>query len=93
MDLGAKFKSVNAFVEISEAELIKYYSDVCQNLTKWVAKPPRVKKPAESASDGQAQSEEQKLISTLMGADQEKGGITSNDTPKPSIPVSTFLNS
>jgi hypothetical protein len=90
VDLGAKFKSVNAFVEISEQELVKYYRDVCQNLTKWIAKPPRVKKSLESSAAGQSQTGEQKLISTLMGGNQVQENSQSSDASSPSTSVSTF---
>lgn len=69
VDLGAKFRSVKAFVEISEIQLISFYVDVCQHLTKWVAKPPQVKKSAENSSTSLEESEEEKLISTLIGGD------------------------
>ena len=44
IDMGAKFKSVKAFVELSEAALIDFYSDICQHLSRWIPKAPQVKK-------------------------------------------------
>ncbi len=92
IDLGAKFKSVKAFVEIAEDELVKFYGDVCQNLTRWVAKPPRVKSSSGTASDDQSQSDEQRLISTLIGEKQDRGGLQPADERSLSTSVSTFLN-
>jgi hypothetical protein len=44
IDLGAKLKAAFSFVEVSEEAVSKYYQDVCENLYKWVPKPPKIKR-------------------------------------------------
>ena len=92
VDLGAKFKSVNAFVEISEAELIKFYSDVCQNLTKWVAKPPRVRKTQATTSTSEAHSEGEKLVASLLGGVEDKRQETAAAISVSGFAPNSFLN-
>ncbi len=92
VDLGAKFRSVAAFVEISEAELIKFYSDICQNLTKWVAKPPRVNRASEPSPVGQDASEEEKLIAKLLNGDSDKHDSPAEPTSATGIPAAALLN-
>jgi hypothetical protein len=79
-------------VEISETELIKFYSDVCQNLTKWVAKPPRVKKSKSGESGAEPNSEEDKLVATLLGGVEEKPQESATATPVPGFAPNSFLN-
>jgi len=43
IDLAARFKGSKTFVEESSKEFPKFYQDVGQQLTKWVAKAPKVK--------------------------------------------------
>lgn len=43
MELGGKFKGQRVFVESSVAAVLIFYHDVGQNLTKWVAPPPKTK--------------------------------------------------
>ena len=43
IDLAARFKGTKTFVEDSSKEFPLFYLDVGQNLTKWVAKAPKVK--------------------------------------------------
>ncbi len=92
VDMGAKFKSVNAFVEISEAELIKFYSDICQNLTKWVAKPPKVRKSQENTQTSEVHSEEEKLVASLLGGVEDKPQETATAISEPGYAPNSFLN-
>ena len=80
VDLGAKFKSVKGFVEIAEGQLINFYKDVCQNLIKWVPKPPKVKEPTTSLSKP-VQSEEEKLLDTLTGISKDEQYTPPNYSP------------
>jgi len=43
VDLAARFKGAKTFVEDSSKEFPKFYQDVGQQLSKWVAKAPKVK--------------------------------------------------
>lgn len=45
VDLAARFKGAKTFVEEASKEFPKFYHDVGQQLTKWVAKAPKVKEP------------------------------------------------
>jgi hypothetical protein len=43
IDLGAKFKSGSAFVEIVEHEILEFYKRTGEHLVKWTPKPPKIK--------------------------------------------------
>jgi hypothetical protein len=43
LDLGGKFKGQKVFVEFATAAVPTFYHDVGQNLTKWIAPPPKTK--------------------------------------------------
>lgn len=45
VDLAARFKGSKTFVEDSSKEFPRFYQDVGQQLTKWMAKAPKVKRP------------------------------------------------
>lgn len=47
LDLGAKFKGQKVFVELLVTALPKFYEEVGQYLTNWVASPPKPKKSEE----------------------------------------------
>lgn len=44
VDLAGKFQQKRKFVEIAEAEIVRFYEDVGQHLKNWVPPPPKVKK-------------------------------------------------
>jgi hypothetical protein len=43
VDLGAKFKGQKVFVEVATASVPEFYRDAGQNLTRWIAPPPKAK--------------------------------------------------
>jgi hypothetical protein len=43
VDLGAKFKGQKVFVESATAAVPAFYRDAGENLTRWVAPPPKTK--------------------------------------------------
>jgi hypothetical protein len=51
LDLGGKFKGQKVFVELVTAALPKFYEEVGQYLTNWVASPPKPKKSDERAEE------------------------------------------
>lgn len=48
IDLAAKFKGSKTFVEESSKGFPKFYQDVGQQLSQWVAKAPKIKEPAQA---------------------------------------------
>lgn len=48
VDLGAKFGGSKNFVEACETALPRFYRNVVQHMTAWVAKPPKIKEPKAS---------------------------------------------
>jgi hypothetical protein len=44
VDLGGRFQQKRKFIEIAEAEIIRFYKDVGQHLRNWVAPAPKIKK-------------------------------------------------
>ena len=51
VDLGAKFKGQKVFVESATAAVPAFYRDAGQNLTRWVAPPPKTKNEAGKEQD------------------------------------------
>lgn len=49
IDLAAKFKGSKTFVEESSKGFPKFYQDIGQQLTQWVAKAPKIKEPEQTA--------------------------------------------
>ena len=49
VDLAGRFKGAKTFIEDSSIEFSRFYQDVGQHLTKWIAAPPQIKdlKPTE----------------------------------------------
>ena len=45
VELNGRFIGVKTFVEESSKEFLKFYEDVGQQLSKWVAKAPKLKEP------------------------------------------------
>lgn len=43
VDLAARFQQKRKFVEITEAEILRFYQEVGQHLKNWIAPPPKVK--------------------------------------------------
>lgn len=48
IDLAAKFKGSKTFVEESSKGFPKFYQDIGQQLTQWVAKAPKIKEPEQT---------------------------------------------
>ncbi len=48
IDLSARFKGAKTFIEDASKEFPKFYKDVGEQLSKWVAKAPRVQEESES---------------------------------------------
>jgi hypothetical protein len=51
VDLATRFKGAATFVEDIKRELPKYYRDVVQNVSNWVAKPPKLAERPELSPD------------------------------------------
>ena len=51
IDLGAKFKGQKVFVEIATAAVPAFYRDAGQNLSKWIAPPPKAKSDGNKEPD------------------------------------------
>jgi hypothetical protein len=51
VDMGAKFKAPMVFVETAVAAIQSFYRDAGQNLSKWVAPPPKTKSAGEQNSE------------------------------------------
>ena len=75
MDLGAKFKSVKKFVELSDAALISFYSDVGQNMVRWVPKAPKVKRSTKESGNVDSRKDGDQFLSSLL--DINANGIES----------------
>jgi hypothetical protein len=56
VDLGGRFKGSSTFVEDVRLELPRFYKDVVQNVTNWVAKAPAYREPAPEKADAIAAS-------------------------------------
>jgi hypothetical protein len=50
IDLNGRFTGVKTFVEESSKEFLNFYQDVGQQLSKWVARAPRLKEPESAVS-------------------------------------------
>lgn len=60
IDLAARFKGPNTFVEDMRRELPRFYQEVVQNVTNWVPKPPRIRdeNPVAGASEEKSSKDE-----------------------------------
>lgn len=56
VDLAGRFQQKRKFIEVSEAEMIRFYKDVGQHLRNWVPPAPKVKK--EQPPSGEEVSQE-----------------------------------
>ena len=74
IDLGAKFKGQKVFVESATAAVPAFYRDAGQNLTRWVAPPPKTKNEASKEPDdsfGDIEPEETPTVSQHITPDWE----------------------
>lgn len=78
VDLGAKFKGQKVFVELSIQAMRAFYQDVGQNVTKWVARPPKTKN-----------EESKKQEDTFSDIDIEQQNSTSNIQPQSGEAISS----
>ena len=69
IDLAAKFKGTNTFVEESTKHFPQFYQDVGQHLSQWVAKAPKVKEPEQPSPS----------IPTIFSGTQELAAEENND--------------
>jgi hypothetical protein len=75
IDLGAKFKGQKVFVEIATAAVPAFYRDAGQNLTRWIAPPPKTK------SDGSKEQDD------LFGDIESEQTVVESVTAVPSLEV------
>jgi hypothetical protein len=61
VDVGARFKGAQTFVEDVSAQLPKFYHDAGQHLTKWIAQAPKIKE----------KDKEESILPTIFSAKQE----------------------
>ncbi|MCG8054657.1 MAG: hypothetical protein JAY94_03140 [Candidatus Thiodiazotropha endolucinida] len=66
VDLGAKFKGQKVFVESTIPAVRTYYQDVGENVTKWVAPPPKTKTEEEKSQNNSfADISQGNLVTTM----------------------------
>jgi len=76
IDLGAKFKGQKVFVEIATAAVPAFYHDAGQNITKWIAPPPKTKSDGskeKESSFGDIESEKAVVVTTDITQAKEVG--------------------
>jgi hypothetical protein len=78
VDLGARFKGPSTFVEDARRELPRFYKDVVQNVTNWVAKPPAYR---ESAADKSGAIGEAMPLTPQLSCDKTVPAEHSLETP------------
>lgn len=80
VDLGGKFKGQKVFVESATAAIPAFYHDAGQNLTKWVAPPPKTKSEnnkEQNDSFGGVEPEETPSVSQNINPSWESVSFTS----------------
>lgn len=86
VDLMARFKGAQTFVEDATRNMTAFYHDVGQHLSRWIAKAPRIKE----------KSVEQNAIPTIMSGvstinDNNEAAAVDTVQPKPSF-IGRLLN-
>lgn len=80
IDLGGKFKGLKTFVELATAAVPGFYHDAGQNLTKWVAPPPKTKNESSKEKDdsfGEIEQEKKSSVSQSIMPSWETGTLAS----------------
>lgn len=82
VDVAGRFKGPATFVEDVRRELPRFYKEVVQNVTSWVAKPPRLKEEAASAQSSEIRELVEEIETLKEAAEEQSPAETSADAAK-----------
>jgi hypothetical protein len=86
VDLAARFKGANTFVEDACLELPRFYRDVVQNLSNWIPKAPVYK---ERATEPSADAPNRGPLSTPPASPPVSSGLEAENASETESPPST----
>ncbi len=89
VDLGGKFKGQKVFVESVRNAVKCFYHDVAQNVTKWVARPPKAKDESSNIKKGTFDD----ILPEQPVSEDNNPTSTSEPKPAPQVLLDKLLQS